>query len=280
MPLLEQTQQALSELSASRQYEFGTHGGLQLKSGVPGTDVGEFPFNPAKHSPVDIYPFSLMEQATGVPHVRMVIPHRPLEANIVVHHDNLANDDPRIVRMKRGLAQVVMQEVEDALPGLTDRPFSYEVGGDLIEAESGLGVETLETQDDQPLTIARSVAELCAESLTFVISDFKRLPLDEAGADYSSTIAIKVNHLAEMALPPNIGIVSLGAAAEVNTNKQRELQKFNMELAQQHQSITERLKRAGIAVAQVVFDPRYSPYNFDVTEADKQTAAAVVAVEA
>lgn len=271
--LLRETQNAFAELAASQADEFGVHFASEARAGVPGMVISELEYDPARHQPQNIAPFSLMETVTGTPHVQLVLPQQPMELTVITHHE-AGRDDPRLGWLKQRLATQVREAAEYSLPSSTDRIRSYYVGS-AEAAPDDRDTEVITIENDPELA-AKTIGELCVGGLTLVISDFNRLPLHTTQSNFRNTVAVKANHPAELALPAKAGIIRVGGQAEVNTNKPKELQRFNDRLTARHQQISEQLGRAGIAVAQVIFDPRQaSGTGFDLLRADQSIAAAV-----
>ena len=202
MPLLEQTQSAISELAGDRQREFGSHLGHMPKKNMPGINLGEIPFDPSKHSLSDVSLFSLSEQATGIPHVQNVLPRRALNIQIVEDRSP-SNDDSRIVKVKHNLANYLQESISDSKPGMTDRVRRFIITDAETEDPDLLGYDVeLIDANEGPEAFTQTVAELCRDSLTLVISDFKRLRLDlVTNEEFDKVVGIKANHTAEMEMP-------------------------------------------------------------------------------
>jgi hypothetical protein len=274
--LLFETEAAISDLSANWQRMLGAHGNYDPAVAVPGMIIGEAPFNPAKHLPSAINPFSLMEQVAGVQHVRQVIPRNPLDVSIVVHNDPAQRDDPEwMTRAKLQLASTFKDIFTEVLP-VSDRVHTYVIGdrtSELAEHE----IEYLDNTLD-PNATARTVAEICQDGLAVVLSTFKNLPLDGVkNANYDSAVAVKTNHLFEVELQPGAGKWKTGDVRNpiVNAGKPKELAVWNDTLRQRHAALKARLGQAGLAVAQVIFDPRHRPYGFDLARTDHSVAEAL-----
>ena len=124
MPILEQTQAAMSELAGNRQLNHGSHLSLAARSNLPGINLGEVPFDAATHEFAEINPFSIAEQATGLPHVQMVLPRRALSIQIV-EDITPSGDDPRIVKLKQGFVETLEESITESKPGMTDRVRHY-----------------------------------------------------------------------------------------------------------------------------------------------------------
>jgi hypothetical protein len=238
--------------------------------------IGEVPFNPAKHLPSSINPLSLMEQVTGVQHVRQVIPRNPLDVNIVVHNDPAQRDDPEwMTKAKLQLASTFRDVFTEVLP-VSDRVHTYIIGdrvSELTEPET----EYLDNTQDPDVT-AQAVAEICQDGLAVVLSTFRNLPLDQVkNANYDSAVAVKTNHLFEVELQPGVGKWKTGDEKNpvVNTGKPKELAIWNDILLQRDATLKARLGEAGLAVAQVIFDPRRRPYGFDLAKTDHSVAEAL-----
>lgn len=276
MALLIETETAIADLSANRQVLSGSHHGLEPAVGVRGMLIGEVEFNPAKHPPSAISPFSIMEQVTGAQYVRQVIPRSSLNVNIVVHNDPAQRDDPEwMTKAKLQLASTFRDVFTEVLP-VSDRVHTYIIGdraSEFTEHET----EYLDNTDD-PAVTAHTVAEICQDGLAVVLSTFKNLPLDQVkNANYDSTVAVKTNHLFEVELQPGPAKWRTGDKQfpEVNSKKPKQLAAWNDILRQRDAALKTRLGEAGLAVAQVVFDPRHRPYGFDLAKTDHSMAEAL-----
>lgn len=268
---LPQTKSALTELAANSRFGAGIHIEPQPRVGYDGVVIGEVPYDPARHSPLDINPLSLMAEATGEQHVQLVLPNRPLDMNIVVDY-GYGEDHPKIAAMKRNLAHRLETAAQSALPSITDKVYSYAIGE---PDEIDMGIHYFEASSDHER--ATFVAGLCLEGLTFVLSDFRHLPLAELSqADLSGGVAVKVNHPSERALPANVGVIALGGGKEVNTSNTKQLNNWNRELAERHEQIVRGLNTAGMSVAGAVYTPSLNE-GFSVASVDEQLAQAVTA---
>jgi hypothetical protein len=162
---------------------------------------------------------------------------------------------------------------------MTDRVHVYEVGEAADEVSNKL---TAIKTDGEPLTDAKTIAGLCKDGLTVVISDFLDLPLENEAATtklkankYPATVAVKANHAFDIALPAGIGRQQTGyKGTEINTNKPSELQAMNHILSEQHETTITRLENVGIAAAHIVLQPN-TEFGFELVEADQQIAAAL-----
>jgi hypothetical protein len=279
MALLERTQSAVADVSANRQHIFGFHGGEQLVAGSLGKYVCDVDFNPEQHEPWMINPFSIWEGLTDKPQVSLQVPERPLHINVIAHHRSTGKSDfYQMNAARQRLAGELSDAVSEALPGITDHAWSYAIG-----ESAGIGadrdVEVIDTNGD-PLVEAQTIAELCQGGLTFVISDFLALPLEQA--DCPTTVAIKANHSYDLELPAGYGRLPTNVeGGEVNTDKPRELTRVNRAQQEQHDQIVARLEAAGIAVAQVLFNWKDQPLSgFGVEAADQGIAGAISRLEA
>lgn len=276
MARLPETEAVLAELSSTRGMFAGQHYGEEPVVGASGLQIGTVPFDPTQHDPMRIDPFSIMELVTNEPQVPLVIPHKPLQVRVITE-SRTTRDDPRMVALKRNLVGEIQESLDESLPGIGDLTYVYHVG-QKDSKQARYDVDAVET-DGTPEANALAIAELCRDSLAFVISDFGRLPLDQHGpSNYPSTIAIKTNHNSELGLPANVGTVPVSEYGEVNTNKPKELAKYNEGANKANALIVARLQRVGIKVAQIVFDPtKKIVHGLDITSADRAIAQAISA---
>ncbi len=277
MSLLPESEVAFAEVAASESYTFGAHTGPEVLAGAQGRDVGEMTFDATLHDPADINPLSLWQQITGEPQVDMVIPDRPLHFNVVAHQRRSTEADYfDIHRSKRELAGTVVSALEQSLPGMTDKVWSYEVG-EAATQDAPDHVEVITTNGD-PAVDAAQVADLCQDGLAIVISDFLSLPIESTPkATFPYTVAIKANHPLDLSLPANCGRVPSGVmGGEVNTDDPRVLKEVNRAMEKAHNDTITRLEEVGIAVGQIILNRRVHPvFGFDIDAADLEIATAI-----
>lgn len=276
MARLPQTEQALSEVFANQQIIYGVHGSEELRTSGLGVFVGERPFKPGRDKPSDINPLSIWEAIDDEPYVPLIIPDRPLSVNVVTHERQQPEEDVLdIIPSKRRLASEIADSLYDTMPGLTDRVFQYAVG-EAAETIKGSEIEVIGTDGD-PLTDAKTIAELCQDGLTFVVSDFHKLPLEETEADFPMAVAVKANHKFDVALPKmekNMRIALGNQGGEVNLGDEAEVDAINERMAAIHADTVRRLRRAGLAVAHIVMEPALA-LGFNAARADRELAAAI-----
>lgn len=257
MALLPETNLALADWASGKEEQIGLHMGPELKAGVPGQVVGETQYDPIKHIGLAPNPFSLLGMVTGREYIDLTIPEHPLDVNVVVHHDPAMHQLPPFLRpmsaLKQALGAELHSSLEESLPGIGDHARLYVVGEADREELLDYGAEIID-DTTEPLEAAEAVAEICRRGLTFVISDFNRLPLDKVqDAEYDSTVAIKANHPYELVIPANVGSWPLGGIKEVNTYKSKELIKGNQYLATLNAEREKRIEHVGIVLARIVF---------------------------
>lgn len=278
MSRLPRTEQALSDVLANEQILWGVHESEELRTSGLGVYVGERPFNPDRDRVSDINPLSVAEAVYDEPHVALIIPNRPLTVNVVTHERQQPEEDVLgIIPAKRHLASELAETLYDTVPGMTDRIFQYAVG-EAAEAITDKEIEAIGT-DGSPLTDAATIAELCRDGLTFVVSDFHQLPLErEAEAEaFPMAIAVKANHRFDIELPQTDGNLRLATGyrgGEVNLGSPRELADVNARMAAAHTATVQRLENAGLAVAHIIVSPE-AHLGFDASEADAALSAAV-----
>ena len=280
MSSLSLTEQALANIAGNEQFVFGFHDGEDIRTGVIGRDIAETDFDPAIHDPSDIDPLSIWEDITGAQQVQQTIPDRPLSLNLITHvRQQQAADYFDIQGSKRHLAGELRQALTRSLPGMTDMIMDYEVG-DVSNLETASHAEVIDTQGDS-VKEAKLIAEICQNGLSIVISDFLNLPLTERSSErFPATVAIKANHPFDLSLPADCGKIPLGKnGGEVNTGNRRELQSVNNDMRISHEQTIARLQKAGIAVAQIIFNRRDFPIlGFDLDAADMQIASALAQI--
>jgi hypothetical protein len=279
MANLEQTESAIAGFTANRGLLFGIHEAEEFKVGGVGRDVGEVMFDPARHDAGAINPLSIWESVLGEPHVRVVVPERPLHINVIAHHRSSGKSDfYQMNAARQRLAGELSNAISESLPGITDRSWSYAIGESAVAGEDA-DVEVIGTNGD-PLVEANTIAELCQGGLTFVISDFLALPLEQAKCP--TTVAVKANHSYDLEIPAGFHSLPTNIqGGEVNTDKPRKLARVNRAQQEQHDQAVARLEAAGIAVAQVLFNwTDYPLSGFDIEAADQGIAGAISGLKA
>jgi len=276
MSLLEQTQNALTEYSGNRQRGFGIHLGRQPKTNRPGINLGEIPFDGTKHSFADINPFSIAEIATGIPHVQQTLPREAM--NIAIIEDrSVGRDDPAINIQKHRFGYQLAESITDSKPGMTDTVTRYLIDYRGSAAMKKLGYDTDPIYADQdPEAIAETIANICLNSLTFIISDFKRLRLD-LQPKYKfehSAVAIKANHPAERALTASNAYLFVGEIEDLSLKSKKKVEQRNQAAQARHNAIVGNLGNTGLAVSEVIFVPK-ARYGFNLNAVDDSLADAV-----
>lgn len=274
MHSLPRTEQALADVIANRPIMFGVHDGEEIRAGSHGVYIGERPFDPARDSVDQINPLSVWETITDEPHVALTIPEHPLHVNVVTHErQQPAQDLLGIIPTRRRLAAELTEALYDAMPGMSDRVSRYAVGEAATQNDE---VEAVVT-DGQPETDVRQVAELCQNGLTFVLSDFLKLPLEKEANERSlpATVAVKMNHPLDLALPAGVGRIASGyGGGEINTNDSKQLQAVNARMAAAHEHTLNRLQASGLAVAHLVLNAQMAQ-GAGYQEADQSLAKAI-----
>ncbi|HUP26761.1 MAG TPA: hypothetical protein VM124_03910 [Candidatus Limnocylindrales bacterium] len=268
MRSLPETQDALANLAANNQFGWGEHRHGNLVAGVNGLQVGSEEFDPMRHEPWQINPLDVMGLALGEYHVPVVLPYRPMAANVIIDMTR-RQDHPLVAGAKRNLGVSLTNALEESLPGMTDQIHGYVIGDSVKELRAA-GFEQIEPADED--ANARTISEIAAEGLTLVLSDFRHLSFDPFSL--GDVVAVKTNHPAERSIPAGVGLISLGGAASVNTNKPSQLAEVNARLQQEHVRITGMLRAAGASIAEVVAKPA-SPEGYGLAAADKSIAAAL-----
>jgi hypothetical protein len=279
MSELLQTAQAMRELRSTQGRAFGMHYNEDVSIGTTGMIVGEMPFDPNRHDPSSINPLSFNEMVMGVPHVQMEIPRRPIEFNVVLHRDpndrNLPEYLQPVREYKDELASGVAQSLHEAKQR-SDKVNVFVIGDTERHPSDHWDIEAIEGTEDSE-TAARAVEDLCMRGLTFVISDFNRLPLDNKSAAFNRSIAIKANHALELALPADRGYLAVEGAEGVKTWKSKDLSRANAVLDERHADIRSHLGALGMEVVQVACNNDLDTRQ-NILQADAQIANSVRAL--
>jgi hypothetical protein len=256
--LFPQTQEQLYEMAAMQPLMSGVHRADMPDTGRYGLVMGETVFDPLIDSVGDIRPDSIKARITGAPHVQVVMPRENMNVNLVVDADSGQEDHWKISQQKQKMALGLAESVWDSTPSSTDWFGVYYLGEGASKELQHVGT---------PIKV-ENVADLCLGGITMIMSDFRRLHFDRK---LPGTIGIKVNHPADLSIPPNVGVIPLGNGIDVNTNKKRELQELNDTLRARRESILRRLADAGLSTVEVVYRPSKAS-GFDVAKADAEIA--------
>lgn len=214
---------------------------------------------------------------TGEDYVR--ITSKPLP-----HYMNIAGDlTPRlqtqaITDTKLRVARTLAGLLGGALQSQGDEDYFFLIGQPSAgkTAEAGPIADKVFEADDRTSVPDAAATITSYTGMPFIVSDFRAVRFDSGSLDRS--VAIKINHLVERSLPANIGIISLGGSVELDTRDSYQLAAYNARLEAEHQSIVGNLAAAGAEVVSVVADPRLKPDEFDGKDADRQIAAAIMAI--
>jgi hypothetical protein len=277
---LEKTSAALYYLMGDNTRQFGQHLRTDIVVGQPGINVGETMFDPTLYDSSAINPLAItpMLLGTDMPYADLRVPYAPVELNVVVE-DNSGSRmkhewiEP-IVECKRTIGTELVRLIEDAKQP-ADSVKLHVVGAPSdLSAYGRHDVTVIETNTSEEST--RAVAEICRKGISFIISNFERLPLDEMkDINFRNIVGIKVNHPLEIAYPANTGVWTLSGLKEVNTNNPKKLDEINEKLMAKHLDIVRRLGSKSVRMAKVVYDDSYRS-GLNVAEIDRELSSAVL----
>ena len=273
MSVLHQTQETLAELNAQDQIGFGSHLLPEVQTGVPGLVLGQVDFNPRRDTVRSIVHSSIREMVTGQPQVRQVAPYQQLAINFVTHQPK-SDDAYGLPAIKANLANVLYETVAESLPGITDYLQCYQVG---VLAVRSAGKDTMVVATDgTPEADAAAIAKITRQGLTFVVSDFMHLPLEQhKQSAFPATVGLKVNHPLELQLSSaRVGRIATIGGGEINTNRPRQVERYNQDLDRLHAGISARLGMVGVNLAQIVAHPR-SKTGLDLVQVDREVSSAL-----
>jgi hypothetical protein len=277
MAKLPRTSEALGDWQTNYEFGLGSHTDPTISVGAYSNLIlGEVPFDPLSHHPMDIDHTSLMGAATGELYVTEVLPERPMGVNLVIDSTHRA-EHPVVTRGKEKLAGVLEPAIEEALPGMSDHILTYRA----VDGSSDVKHRYEEALPaDDPESYAKNLKQLALGGLVFVITDGRKMWLPEGSLKGSPIVAIKINHKLELPLPANKGVLPVlgsdGRVEEVDTSSPKELRAINAVRKEEHAAIVENLQEAGVAVAEVVTDSQV--LGFNLRQADKSIARAVNAL--
>lgn len=262
MARLPETTRAIASLRTDLTQEFGMHVGQTVMHGVPGLVVGEERFDPSRHPVSAINPLSMMELGldSPMPYVRQVLPYKTLEMNVVVHDDSGDYEMPEwlepVIGFRDSLAVDTKHSIE-ASKQVGDKVNLFVVGNPARPSLYGREAEVVKNTE-QPEAAAQAVADIARSGLSFIISDFNRLPLHRVSqANFKRSVGVKANHPIELEFPANTGVWPLGGGASVDTGNRRELKSANKGLQKSHAQIAANIGQAGLAHLQVVYDNQF-----------------------
>lgn len=247
-----QSRNEIEDLSAHLAKHAGLHRLQQQAVSVGGLDVGSMDFNPSRHSPHLIDPLAVTQDVFDTPQVRLQLPSNPMIVSLVGDY-RFGSDLEPIRNMKTDAVDSILKGLVDATPSL-----------DRIDVK-----KITEEQDDNK--VAAELLELCSVGLCIVVSDFRKFALERPFSDRADVLALKVNHPAERAIMANVGTISLGGIAEINTNNPAQVQVANAKLEKRHFERMQALQRAGAKAGAVLVAPNLP------LRIDPQTTDAVIA---
>ena len=250
MEQLSETRNALQQILSDEQMRSGVHLADYVAIGVPGVTVGEVPFNPSMHSVSAINPMSLNEWSTDQYHVKQVVPFKSLEMNVILHRDPADRQMPQWLESARQYKHYLASSLADAVfdaKQVGDEANYYIIGDTQDREENNWNVEYISGTED-PVEAARTIEDICLRGLTFIVSDFNRLPL-EHNAGMNRSLAIKSNHPYEIEVPKAKFALPLGGDRELRTWKSKELKQYNDDLEEKNLAIEQRLLDLGLRVS-------------------------------
>lgn len=270
MSELRHTADQLSEIRASQPFSFGSHLSGEPSTSSQGLLLGETRFDPGSHSPDLIALMSLNEMVTGEPYVQQRLPAQPLDMTIVLH-EPASNSFFRNGPKKLLLGKLLKEALRESRPGLSGLTHVYSVG-EAATKDADLETTVVSTSGD-PMVDSKVIQDLTRDNISFVISDFESLPVDQLAKKFSQTVGIKTMDTLDLAIPANRGIIRIGDT-EVNTDKPQELARLNKALQNHHKAHMVALGKTGLLMAAVTFDGQ-SRHGFDLRSADANIAKAV-----
>jgi hypothetical protein len=280
--LLQQTQNAVAELRASGA-GFGDHRANHTVFDSFGSPAGVEQFDFQMHDVADVALFSMEEELTGMPHVQEVFPEKPHNVNIIAHCDPEEGSDPKeLVNGRRLVVANLFDSMKESL--MYGDGVKLYTTGQHDPLLAGREVRHLEGTEE-PLQAAESIARLCTNGLSVVISTFKNLPLEGATTgSYPMTVGVKANHIWDRELPANVGPWDTGEPdiPVVHTDDSRfgkkpskELMEYRERQNARHEQTVTRLQNAGLKMADAIFAREFAPLGFDLQAVDQSIAQAV-----
>lgn len=258
---------AVAELSAKGMLSSGEHTEYLLAQGDVDIQLGTTEFDPTWHDPSDI-DFTEEDGLTdGVLHVPVGLVKRPLLVNIV--HDQLPRDEAHVITVrKREAADLIVRSLQARIPQMDP------INGQVVLQQTGReflldDVTVAESREDG----VRAISDITLSGLSLVISDFNAMRFSQRSLN--GAVALKLNHLLEREVPAGLGVVDMGSGIELNTDRKRDLVRYNERLQDQHNKIVEGLEAAGAQVIPVVVDARIKPAGFDSDVMDANLAQAI-----
>lgn len=282
------TQNALADLAANRYLGVGLHRGVTTVASSIGSVIRHAPLNPSEgHMSADIDPMAWEEDIIDIPHVALTTVRNPLQVNVVTHLRNPKSEITNVNDKRNLLARHISEALANARPGRNDQVWQYAVGEAANEGK-GPEVEVISTNGN-PRKDAKTIADICQEGLTLVISDYLRLPLESQPKSYfPQTVAIKANHPTDLKIMEGVGpvptgysdpsrrrgIFRLAGGGEVDTENESEVAEVNASLRRLHKGTIARLRASGIAVATLTLNPE-SQNGYEERAADMAVARAI-----
>lgn len=283
---LPETEQAIRESWVVSGRSFGSHSTSREELSRTGQQITEIPYDDRKHHHLRPNPLSIREAYTGERHIPVRRPRKPMDIDFVIHVDSKDSRGAEwITRAKDSTAKTIAQSFMDMSTGFGDRLFTHLVG-DVGRFDSSIFDpslhESFETSDNIEAT--KAIAEISNDGsgLTYVMSSFSGLSLDQLDSygktSLRDTVGIKINHLYELELQPDGAIWATGESSNpyIYTKDLQQLAGWNEIKADRQKHLFSRLGNLGMSVAQVVFEGRRIDPNFgfNTTEADIAIAEA------
>lgn len=289
MAALVKTQRALNEASATFVQPFGLHRSEMLDAAADGIIIGSKNYDPFDgDSPLDIDPFDIMgEFITGNPQIPIAKKLNPLDYDVILHRDPKLMSEPLTEKnsTELGLISASRRFIATQISGLlrSARPHSHdlvrgiEVGDPDLPLTKNLPYIEGTNDDNQLVNL---IADRSKRKMVFVIGG-QRLPYENRKPDdLKNVIAVLAQHRIDVEVPQGNRIYTTGHPdmPVVDASSPRQLARWNNYLDMVHQKKIERLGRAGLTVADVVFDENLNYPHFDMDGLDKKLSLAVKAV--
>ena len=249
---LPETAGAIDDYAVTRLRRGGSHQTSKISARANGRRLSARPFDPTRDVLSSAVPFSLEARATGnteLPYVQRRANEDSLVIDIVLH-ESANNSMPAIARTKRRLARELALATDDAVKHDHDRVRGWYIGDPNLAPQD---FEPIATGKD-PLAAAEAAAQVCNGGLALVISDFKRLPLEQVEmSTKTDVLGVFVAHPVELAITPKSGTWYVGDE-NIDSGNSRQLTRYKARQAEYFESRVSTLRNAGVFVMGLTVD--------------------------
>ncbi|MCL5113484.1 MAG: hypothetical protein M1554_03345 [Patescibacteria group bacterium] len=230
----------------------GVHLSLEQCNNPAGLVITKETFSPDKHDLGMIDPLAV--ELIGIDQANIVLPNKKLFANSIIYSDD-SGELPNFlapVSAEKNRAMTNLLSILKRALSFSDNHQTFEIS----------------PKQSKIIPVA---------DIDFIIGKYESF-LDQADANlrilkHKKAINIIIAHSLDLELPPNVGTISLGRGAEINTNRRKEVDEFNKYLDEQKQSLLkeQQAKYGRVALIRTT----NTEIGFDAKGVDRQIATLI-----